>query len=87
MPMTGIRLQGHESGGDPDRRPPRAPISPRPAAWSTPRWSIATRSPTGHRIAGPALVEERESTIVVLPGDIVSVSPAGNLIIDIKAGA
>ncbi len=39
----------------------------------------------GHRIAGPALVEERESTIVVLPGDVVSVSPAGNIVIDIQA--
>ena len=41
----------------------------------------------GERIAGPALVEEREATTVVLPGDVVSVSAAGNLIIDIKAGA
>jgi N-methylhydantoinase A len=40
-----------------------------------------------HRIAGPALVEERESTAVVLPGDIVSVSPAGNLVIDIARRA
>jgi N-methylhydantoinase A len=40
-----------------------------------------------HRIAGPALVEERESTAVVLPGDIVSASPAGNLIIEIGGGA
>ncbi len=39
----------------------------------------------GHRIAGPALVEERESTIVVLPGDVVSVSQAGNVVIDIRA--
>jgi N-methylhydantoinase A len=38
-------------------------------------------------IVGPALVEERESTVVVLPGDVVSLSPAGNLIIDIGAGA
>ena len=42
---------------------------------------------TAHRIAGPALVEERESTTVVLPGDVVSLSAAGNLIIDVKADA
>ncbi len=38
-----------------------------------------------HRIAGPALVEERESTTVVLPGDLVTVSAAGNLVIEIGA--
>ncbi len=38
----------------------------------------------GHRIRGPALVEERECTTVILPGDGVSVSAAGNLVIDIK---
>lgn len=42
---------------------------------------------TGHCIVGPALVEERESTIVVLPGDTVSVSTAGNIVIDMKPGA
>jgi N-methylhydantoinase A/oxoprolinase/acetone carboxylase beta subunit len=39
-----------------------------------------------HRIQGPALVEERESTTVVPPGDVLSLSAAGNLIIDIRAG-
>ncbi len=38
-----------------------------------------------HRISGPALVEERESTTVVLPGDLVTVSAAGNLVIEIGA--
>jgi N-methylhydantoinase A/oxoprolinase/acetone carboxylase beta subunit len=36
-----------------------------------------------HRFEGPALVEERESTTVVLPGDVVSVTPSGNLMITI----
>jgi N-methylhydantoinase A len=40
-----------------------------------------------HHIAGPALVEERESTTVVLPGDLVTVSEAGNLVIEIGGGA
>jgi N-methylhydantoinase A/oxoprolinase/acetone carboxylase beta subunit len=40
----------------------------------------------GHRIQGPALVEERESTTVVLPGDVVTITEAGNLMIEIGAG-
>jgi len=39
--------------------------------------------PPGEAFAGPALIEERESTTVVLPGDIASISVHGNLIIDI----
>jgi N-methylhydantoinase A len=38
------------------------------------------------RFEGPALVEERESTTVVLPGDVVSVSAFGHLVIDINIG-
>jgi N-methylhydantoinase A len=45
------------------------------------------RMKQGDRIAGPALVEERESTTVVLPGDLLSLSQAGNLIIDIRGDA
>jgi N-methylhydantoinase A len=37
-----------------------------------------------HRIEGPALVEERESTTVVPPGDVLSLSAAGNLVIEIR---
>ena len=39
----------------------------------------------GARLDGPLLIEERESTTVVLPGDQVSLSPTGNLIIDIRS--
>jgi N-methylhydantoinase A len=35
------------------------------------------------KIAGPALVEERESTTVVLPGDALSLTQCGNLLIEI----
>jgi N-methylhydantoinase A len=35
---------------------------------------------TGQQIAGPALIEERESTCVLGPGDIVTVDARGNLI-------
>ncbi len=37
----------------------------------------------GAHFVGPALVEERESTTVVLPGDAMRLSGAGNLIIEI----
>ncbi|CAH1656798.1 MULTISPECIES: hydantoinase/oxoprolinase family protein [unclassified Chelatococcus] len=39
----------------------------------------------GTEIEGPALIEERESTCVLAPGDRLSVDPALNLIIDIGA--
>ncbi len=35
-------------------------------------------------VAGPAIVEERESTIVLLPGDVARTSAAGNLIVSIR---
>jgi len=38
----------------------------------------------GVTITGPALIEEREATTVVLPGDTASVSNAGHLVIDIR---
>jgi N-methylhydantoinase A len=35
----------------------------------------------GERVAGPAIIEERESTTVVLPGDVASLSERGHLVI------
>lgn len=35
----------------------------------------------GDRIEGPAIVEEREATTVILPGDVARVSPAAHLIL------
>ena len=40
----------------------------------------------GERIAGPALIEERESMTVVLPGDSASISENGHLVIDVAGG-
>jgi N-methylhydantoinase A len=40
----------------------------------------------GHRIAGPALVEEAVSVTVVNPGQVLSVDPFGHLIIDSSKG-
>ena len=38
----------------------------------------------GDRIEGPAIVEEREATAVILPGDVARVSPAHHLILTRK---
>lgn len=40
--------------------------------------------PPGRRFIGPALIEERESTTVILPGDAVQVTQTGHLTLDIK---
>lgn len=37
----------------------------------------------GDRFEGPAIVEERESTTLVLPGDMVTVSPSGHMVIKV----
>jgi N-methylhydantoinase A/oxoprolinase/acetone carboxylase beta subunit len=42
---------------------------------------------SGDVYAGPALVEERESTTVVLPGDTVTLSENGNLVITVGEAA
>ncbi len=83
---AGIRLEGHECGGDPVTAERDAYF---PESGGMVRTKVVNRYALTeeHRILGPALVEERESTIVVLPGDTVSLSAAGNLIIDIKGGA
>jgi N-methylhydantoinase A len=41
----------------------------------------------GQKIVGPAIVEEKESTTVVLPGDVVALSPAGSLVVSISQKA
>ena len=46
------------------------------------RYSLAA----GVEVAGPALIEERESTVVVGPGDQVSVDPGQNLIAQLSGG-
>jgi N-methylhydantoinase A len=38
----------------------------------------------GDRIAGPAIVEEREATTVLLPGDVADVLPSRNLLIALE---
>lgn len=40
----------------------------------------------GERVQGPAIIEERESTTVVLPGDVAALSERGHLVITIGGG-
>jgi N-methylhydantoinase A len=82
---AGFRFPGARSGGD--------PVTGMRPAWFPEAGGMVPTSvvdryalTTAHRIAGPALVEERESTTVVPPGDVLSLSAAGNLVIDIRAG-
>ncbi len=42
---------------------------------------IARRCPPGHRLDGPAVIEEFGSTTVVFPGQQVEVDPHGILIV------
>ena len=44
------------------------------------------RLASGTTIAGPAIVEERESTVVVVPGSTARVDPYGSLVIDLGGG-
>ena len=37
----------------------------------------------GHRLAGPAVVEQLDATTLIFPGDRAAVDPAGNLIVEI----
>ena len=39
----------------------------------------------GSRVVGPAIIEEREATTVILAGDVAHVGPNGHLVIDVAA--
>jgi N-methylhydantoinase A len=81
---AGIFLQDRVAGGEPVVGHRQA-YFPEAAGMTSTKVVNRYALSEGHRIVGPALVEERESTIVVLPGDVVYVSKVGNLIIEIKA--
>jgi N-methylhydantoinase A len=51
-------------------------------ALDTPVFERAALLP-GHRIAGPAIVEQLDATTVLAPGDVARVDAAGNLVIDV----
>jgi N-methylhydantoinase A len=77
-----------EHVSDPD--PAAALIGKRPVEWGVLGGRIDTpiydrsRLQAGHRLAGPALVQEYASTTVVLPGDTVAVDALGNLDITLE---
>ena len=69
---------------------PGAPIEVRPVLFELAAGFVPTpvyardRLMAGNVIQGPALIEEYASTTVVLPGDELSVSPFGDLIIKVN---
>ena len=70
---------------------PEAPVADetRDVIFSDPDHPIAARIvwrpslPAGAEVAGPAVIEEPNSTFLLYPGDIARVSEAGHLIVDI----
>jgi N-methylhydantoinase A len=77
-----LRLNGMDNAADPvvgERRAYFPELGGMTACKVISRYSLRP----DYSIAGPALVEERESTTVVLPGDSLSVTQSGNLLISI----
>jgi len=78
-----------ESVPEPDsgEDPRQAMIGQRPvwfdihAASTTPVF-LRDRLQSGNIVRGPALVEQSDSTVVILPGQIGKVDPFGNLVIE-----
>jgi N-methylhydantoinase A len=55
-----------------------------PHSIGTPIYDRAMLAP-GHRMVGPAIVEQFDSTTVLRPGDRLTVDRAGNLLIEVRA--
>ena len=55
------------------------------AAGSTPRSSTGRRSAEGATLAGPAIVEQPDTTVVIDPGATAVVDGLGNLVISVGA--
>jgi N-methylhydantoinase A len=79
---AGFRLDGGTEAGDPVVSE-RLAFFPEAGGMTPTRIVDRYAFAPGDAIAGPALLEERESTTVVLPGDRISVSAAGNLVIEV----
>ncbi|WP_439579922.1 hydantoinase B/oxoprolinase family protein [Elioraea sp.] len=76
-PELALRQAGADAAGDAKRKGSRR-------CWFGDAWHEASvwnryALEEGDRIAGPAIVEEREATTIVPPGDTLSVDAAGNL--------
>ena len=80
---AGYSVGDETSSGNPARKGTRRAYFPDAGGWVETavydRYALAT----GASIPGPALIEERESTVVVGPGDRVMVDPGQNLIAEI----
>ena len=76
------------------KRPPDPPAAAfrgdRPVYFTESRDFIATSTwdraklEHGHRIPGPALIEEHASTTVIHPGDVAQIDAHGNIVIEIR---
>jgi N-methylhydantoinase A len=67
------------AGTDARKDPETRPVHMRNAMHDVPIWQRSAISP-GDRIDGPAIIEERETTIFVLEGWVVSLHPSGSLV-------
>jgi N-methylhydantoinase A len=89
--LTNARSAG-PVGGDAVRRPGSAVVGEREAYFPELGGMIASKIIDRYRMQatdafeGPCLVEERESTTVILPGDVVRVDHLGHLVIEIDRG-
>jgi 5-oxoprolinase (ATP-hydrolysing)/N-methylhydantoinase A len=87
-PKPELSLSGATGGGD-----AKAKVKGHRRAWFEGGWQDATvydryALQTGDRLAGPAIIEEREATTIVPPGDNVSIDAVLNLVIEVaQAGA
>ena len=77
-------LRGLEAAAAVDR--PRSRMAWFPEAGGYVETRVLTRHDLagGEKILGPAIVEDPDSTTVVLPGDAARLSAAGHLIVEIK---
>lgn len=86
-PAPTLSLSGAAGGGDTD-----AKVKGTRQAWFEGGWSEATvydryALRPGDRISGPAIIEEREATTIVPPGDTVAIDNVLNLIISVASAS
>ncbi len=83
-----VRLPAHRPGTrhvDEARKPDRAVYFPERGEYVPCPIYDRGRLPTGARVAGPAVVEEAESTTVLPPGALAEVDPWANLLVSFEA--
>jgi N-methylhydantoinase A len=83
---NGLRLEGAVDGRAVGRTSTRRAWFPEAGGFTETR--VVDRRALAARgtLEGPAIVEDPDCTVVILPGDTVRVSPAGNLRIDVFPG-